>query len=30
VRYDLLRYAAPSGAFDLSGLVIGGRTGVYF
>ncbi len=30
VRYDVLRYAAPSGAFDLSGLVIGGRTGVYF
>jgi hypothetical protein len=30
VRYDVVRYAAPSGAFDLSGLVVGGRTGVYF
>jgi hypothetical protein len=29
-RYDVLRYAATSGAFDLSGLVVGGRSGVYF
>jgi hypothetical protein len=29
-RYDLVRYAASTGASDLSGLVVEGRTGVFF
>lgn len=29
-RFDLVRYAASEGARDLSGVVIDGRTGVYF
>jgi len=29
-RFDLVRYAAGDGATNLSGLVIDGRTGVYF
>jgi hypothetical protein len=30
VRYDLVRYSAPDAGADLSGLVVGGRSGVYF